>query len=494
VGTWKVNASAILYYRLDTFEGYAAAGPSAGKAAAAAAWRPLVAAGTSRALEIGDFAQTNEDYDGEGLLFVPSDVGPLSTLQLEALRDGLEDHSYFELLRTLLARAQVAGVAVSAQDIQACVVEDLLFRELQPEAVVASVGGAFATEPAVLRAKRARVAAAILDVSRRLGLSAIHHGGSQQEQRGPVASRLGKTDDLDQPPARHLQYASFYDMLPEDVPLVANTTNLYQAPAWVPGWANQVFRTTGITSMLNLELLLFARSTPTSPYSLRSNWTTIVEQRAPAWGEMLRNGTLMGFTPGDELVAQKCLPVSALLEVVNLLRAKFPRGSAILWYNEAANFADLPLRDNCGVDHTDFAVPAALDWFSTDNNGLPPHLIPVNATRTLYESKLYPMLSPIQRTVLVPGAYGSTTPLAGCNESCFDDWFAKGAEAYYEWAKQDARVAAIMPFAWTTDGPPIELGAKNLAKTRAAYARIGSEIVAGGRGPWAAGVESEHGL
>ena len=92
------------------------------------------------------------------------------------------------------------------------------------------------------------------------------------------------------------------------------------------------------------------------------------------------------------------------------------------------------------------------------------------------------MLSPDQRVVLVPGAYGSSTPLAGCDESCFDDWFAKAADEYYEWARQDSRVVAIMPFAWTTGGPPIELGAKVLPKMRAAYARIGSEIVAGDRG------------
>ena len=42
-------------------------------------------------------------------------------------------------------------------------------------------------------------------------------------------------------------------------------------------------------------------------------------------------------------------------------------------------------------------------------------------------------------------------------------------------------MVAIMPFAWTTGGPPIELGAKVLPKTRAAYARIGSQIIAGGR-------------
>ena len=113
-------------------------------------------------------AQAQEDYDGEGLLFVPSSVGPLSTLHLEALRDGLEDHSYFVLLRSLLDRATERGIMLPATDIAEAVVEDAVFRELQPEAMAPAVGGAFTTDPKVLRAKREAVATAILDVQQRL--------------------------------------------------------------------------------------------------------------------------------------------------------------------------------------------------------------------------------------------------------------------------------------------------------------------------------------
>jgi hypothetical protein len=102
------------------------------------------------------------------MLFVPSSLGPLSTLHLEALRDGLEDHSYFDLLRSLLHRAKAQGLTVPPSDVSAVAVEDSVFRELQPEAVVQSVGGSFTSEPAVLRAKREAVAAAILDVISRL--------------------------------------------------------------------------------------------------------------------------------------------------------------------------------------------------------------------------------------------------------------------------------------------------------------------------------------
>jgi hypothetical protein len=165
-----MNASAFLYYRLDTFEGYVAP-PTAlhdGDDRDSVNWKPLIPTGTGRTLLVGDFAQTQEDVDGEGLLFVPSSLGPLSTLHLESLRDGLEDHSYFDLLRTLLHKAGAQGVALPPNDTLASIVEDSLFRELQPAAQVDSVDGAFATNPAVLRAKRVAVAKAILSVQQKL--------------------------------------------------------------------------------------------------------------------------------------------------------------------------------------------------------------------------------------------------------------------------------------------------------------------------------------
>ena len=164
VGTVKAGAEALLYYRLDGFEGYVAAG-SDGRDAR---WQPLLPVYTTPTLEVADFSQGgDEDYDGEGMLIVPSSDGPLSTIHLEGLRDGLEDHSYFALLAGLVAEAEAAGMDVRAER-RELRVEDAVFKRMQPEPDPTEVGDAFATEPAVLRQKRRAVAAAILSVRRKL--------------------------------------------------------------------------------------------------------------------------------------------------------------------------------------------------------------------------------------------------------------------------------------------------------------------------------------
>eukprot|EP01050_Picozoa_sp_SAG11_P001837 SAG11_NODE_86_length_17300_cov_11.466717_9_plen_94_part_00 len=49
---------------------------------------------------------------------------------------------------------------------------------------------------------------------------------------------------------------------------------------------------------------------------------------------MLADGSIMGVNLGDEL-CWSCLPYSNLSAAVNLVRRDLPRGTAILYYNEA---------------------------------------------------------------------------------------------------------------------------------------------------------------
>jgi hypothetical protein len=61
-----------------------------------------------------------------------------------------------------------------------------------------------------------------------------------------------------------------------------------------------------------------------------ARWAALAALSAP----LIANGTLLGFNMGDELV-WNCLAPTNLTIAANTIRATFPRGSAILWYNEA---------------------------------------------------------------------------------------------------------------------------------------------------------------
>jgi hypothetical protein len=61
-----------------------------------------------------------------------------------------------------------------------------------------------------------------------------------------------------------------------------------------------------------------------------ARWAALAETaRAP-----LAAGWLLGFNLGDELV-WNCLAPANLTIAAEAVRATFPRGTAILWYNEA---------------------------------------------------------------------------------------------------------------------------------------------------------------
>ena len=140
---------------------------------------------------------------------------------------------------------------------------------------------------------------------------------------------------------------------------------------------------------------------------------------ADAWGELqpvvvqlLRNGSIIGFNLGDELI-WNCLPPDDLTAAVDMIRASFPRGQAIIWYNEATPVLQEGI-SQCNktkdMPMDKYTIPANLDWFSIDMyhmDGPVKGWVGENV-RKFYETWIYPnFTSPSQKALLVPGAFGS---------------------------------------------------------------------------------------
>jgi hypothetical protein len=61
-----------------------------------------------------DAANFAKDQNGNGSLYYPSAEGPVPSIRIEVLRDGMEDYEYLYLLRELIQRATAAGGADAA--------------------------------------------------------------------------------------------------------------------------------------------------------------------------------------------------------------------------------------------------------------------------------------------------------------------------------------------------------------------------------------------
>ena len=86
---------------------------------------------------------------------------------------------------------------------------------------------------------------------------------------------------------------------------------------------------------------------------------------APRLGPSTRAGTILGFNLGDEL-SWTCYTSEDISAAADAVRATYPRGTTLIWYNEAAlNFKD-GWHDECGNENRTFFIPPALDWFSVD--------------------------------------------------------------------------------------------------------------------------------
>ena len=126
VAAFKLKVDAYLYYGLNEWHTYF--GPSY-LPHGSGLWvgREL----QNNTLNLLDFRNANESDDAEGSLLVPGPPtsryrGMLSTLQFDNLRDGLEDHSMYTLLDSLLAKARAQGVNLSLEEQMAVIVPRLV--------------------------------------------------------------------------------------------------------------------------------------------------------------------------------------------------------------------------------------------------------------------------------------------------------------------------------------------------------------------------------
>ena len=153
VAAAKQESDALLYYRLD-------------------GWQPYKGTGgiqdISPTQEVLDFKYCDADCsgDGEGLVIVPSPSGVLSTLQMENLRDGLEDVEWYYVLSTLIQTATAAGVSVSAAEKAAAAVPDELFAYVQFNSRPDNF--TYSQDPSSLRSQRSAVASAIHSLQAKL--------------------------------------------------------------------------------------------------------------------------------------------------------------------------------------------------------------------------------------------------------------------------------------------------------------------------------------
>lgn len=199
----------------------------------------------------------------------------------------------------------------------------------------------------------------------------------------------------------------------------------------------------GVPSLLNLFDSLFYWTANGAVLSV--NYMSSLQIAADAAAPLLKNGTILGFNLGDELVWNGLLP-SSLTSASNAVRALFPRGSAIIWYNEA-----WPVLSG-GTDYygnpVDFSIPPSLDWFSVDKYHTVPEDNFVNGdVRTFYNEFIFPFLNEYQQAILVPGSFGSNVN-PNCDKNCYDVMCTQDAVDFAAWALADERVAGIFPWNW----------------------------------------------
>jgi hypothetical protein len=290
------------------------------------------------------------------------------------------------------------------------------------------------------------------------------------------------------PVVSSVEYFGWYDA---DLPVTAAHSNLFQASSVSDAISGKA---AGLSSLISIEPFFPGLATDSPDF--KSKWEPMV----PLLKELLDNNTIIGFNLGDELVWGGIKP-KILVQYADTVRASFPRGQAIIWYNEACFFAgprehwknSKPLPDG---NVSDYTIPAALDWFSIDQYHMDGYVEGwVDAHPKLwYETNIYPNMTSNQKALLVPGSFGSNVNhypngTEICDKDCYDQMCAKDATDYYAWGKADPRVVAIAPWNWggcaTCNGsrftPPHtccmdEIGTKDQPLSRAAWEKIGGEI------------------
>lgn len=131
--TWKYHVTGVLYYAINNWE----SNRKQAKRWPEGPWNTF----------------TFDDYNGDGQLIYPGPNGPLSSIRLECIRDGIEDYECLYLLDELTTRAEGKPGATKdiAQARKLLAVDSRVVKSLSE----------YTTDPRVLLAARREIAAAI---------------------------------------------------------------------------------------------------------------------------------------------------------------------------------------------------------------------------------------------------------------------------------------------------------------------------------------------
>ena len=289
-------------------------------------------------------------------------------------------------------------------------------------------------------------------------------------------------------PLEHIKYMAWYHDSPSETAGFSNLNLRVETASEVVALTKQ----TGYPSLLDAYTSLWKRNGTNNHLYLRPDYKAAVAKFATAAKPLLANSSIIGFNLGDEL-SWSCLTPSDLANGAAELRSHFPRGGAVIWYNEASGPLDPTSRwrvprpwgpADCPEIHESYSIPAALDWFSVDIY----HALEnssnfvVSQVKDFYEANIFPHLSPEQRTVLVPGSFGCNRTMSTCDAAAYDRQCTRDAHDFIAWATADTRVVGVFPWHWAPC-PKCEVGdrggTRDLPATRFVWEEFGRKIKAG---------------
>jgi hypothetical protein len=219
---------------------------------------------------------------------------------------------------------------------------------------------------------------------------------------------------------------------------------------------------------------------------LAPDWQAVLGKYKARIAPFISNQTIVGIFMGDELVCGG-MNVSNFTTVTAALRQEFGK-SLILYTNECTG----------GIERMTADDLAHLDLFSIDvyDNRNADGLAEVHAAQQTFQTSIFPKLTAKQKVLLVPGTFGNTPE--GCeaaNLSCplaaQQEQIVQKLEAYFSWAKSDARVVGFNP--WHFDyrvgdqaqaSDDMKLGAVQMPLVLAKLKEIGRFITTGPANPW----------
>ncbi len=146
--TFKYNASGFLYYAVTNWGNSVISKNPPITSGPYTNWNPITAYSS----------KYNGYIDGDGSLYCAGDTGPLPTIRLENIRDGLEDYEYLHLLETIAGEIERCPSADPAVQTYLQAVHTLL---AVPGSVVTDIA-TYTRDPAVFYAYREQLAAYIL--------------------------------------------------------------------------------------------------------------------------------------------------------------------------------------------------------------------------------------------------------------------------------------------------------------------------------------------